>query len=208
MAINVMSWVWRESQSSGADLLVLLAIADQAHEDGDGAWPSVRTLAGRARVSDRTVQRCINSLVLLGELEIRKGVGRNGVNVYRIIMATECHPVTMSEGVTPCPKGVTPVTPGGDTGVTRTKSEPSRTERERSPFCAEHQPNGTDAKCRKCGRARLAFEASKDLPTSVTLIHESRAKNCKSCGGDGWIVNRDGQPIGKCPHPDKMASAR
>lgn len=212
MAINVMSWVWRESKADGADLLVLLAIADQAHEDGDGAWPSIPTLAAKARVSDRTVQRCLNSLALLGELEVRKGAGRNGVNIYRVIMATECHPVRMSPrhrvGVTPRPKVVTPVSQSGDMGVTRTVLT-SLTKRESlSPFCEKHQPNGTDTPCRNCGTARLAAEAAQREKPSVKSAAEKRAKNCQTCGGDGWILNREGKPMGKCPHPDKLASAR
>ena len=139
MAISVMSWVWAESKAQGPDLLVLLAIADQAREESGEAWPAVSTLAGKARVSERTVQRCVRRLVDLGELEVRESEGRNGVNVYRVVMGrhtvtpTDSHPDRESpaqpeqeqtkEGVTQSPRhadGVTPVTPRGDTGVTRT----------------------------------------------------------------------------------------
>lgn len=127
MSVRVMSWVWESSRADGPALLVLLAIADQARDDGDQAWPAVAKLAAKARVSERTVQRALRSLVELGELEVRPSAGRHGVNVYRVVM-TDSHPVTSSprQTVTPSPEaeGVTPVTRGGDTGDTRTILEP------------------------------------------------------------------------------------
>ncbi len=127
MAINVMSWAWRESRADGADLLVLLAIADQSNEDGGGAWPSVVGLATRARVSVRTVQRCLARLIELGELEVQYGAGHNGVNVYRVLMEgrpatpSACHPVSLSprQPVTPTndPKVGHSRQGGGDTHV-------------------------------------------------------------------------------------------
>lgn len=93
MSIRVMSWVWENSVAEGIDRLVLLAIADAASDDGGNAWPSAATLAAKTRVHVRTVQRSIQRLADMGELSIRANAGRNGVNVYCVLMGTaERHP--------------------------------------------------------------------------------------------------------------------
>lgn len=77
-----MNWVWENSQAAGNSRLVLLAIADRCHEDGSGAWPALETLQGKTLLSESTVRRCINDLVVIGELEIGRRKGRS--NTYRI----------------------------------------------------------------------------------------------------------------------------
>jgi hypothetical protein len=74
MSIKVMTQVWEYSMASGNDLMVLLAIADNANDAGI-AFPSVPTLADKARISESTVKRSVKFLVGLGELriEIRGG---------------------------------------------------------------------------------------------------------------------------------------
>lgn len=71
-----MTLVWDRSTHSGGELLVLLALADYAGEDGV-AWPSVRTLARKSRLKERQVQYCLRSLAASGEIEILSlGSGR------------------------------------------------------------------------------------------------------------------------------------
>lgn len=84
MSVRVISWVWERSRAEGTDRLVLLAIADSANDDGGNAWPSVATLAGKAKVSERTVQRSIRALVLLGEVSVDQNAGWHGTNVYTV----------------------------------------------------------------------------------------------------------------------------
>lgn len=119
-----MTWVWEQSKAEGLDRLVLLAIADNANDQGGNAYPSVETLRVKAKVSERTVQRAVRRLVGLGELRVRPGAGQNGVNVYTVVMTprqddtpSDSHPVTE----TPVPQ-----TPGGVTeserGVTQSDS--------------------------------------------------------------------------------------
>jgi hypothetical protein len=55
--------------------MVLLVIADHASDDGTEAWPSQATIAAKASISIRTVQRAVNSLVAAGYLWMEKGVG-------------------------------------------------------------------------------------------------------------------------------------
>lgn len=83
-----MNRVWEYSAVGGSELLVLLAIADHAHDDGGGAWPSVPTLARKCKLSDRHVRRVIRALEDSGEIAVERGAGRNGVNVYTILSGT------------------------------------------------------------------------------------------------------------------------
>jgi hypothetical protein len=68
MSIQVMNAVWRNSKSKGRARLVLLSIAD--HQGEIGAWPSIETLAKMVNSSPRSVQRDIQELINLGELQV------------------------------------------------------------------------------------------------------------------------------------------
>jgi hypothetical protein len=91
-----MSWVWENSKAEGVDRLVLLAVADSANDMGMDAYPSVTTLVRKTGVSERTVQRSLKRLASIGELHIASNAGRNGVNVYRVLMVSPRHPVTVT----------------------------------------------------------------------------------------------------------------
>ena len=81
--------VWHNSQQTGSALLVLLAIADHANDDGI-CWPSVARLARLARVSERQCQRLISQLVDAGELAVeRGGHGPKSTTVYRMLVLAE-----------------------------------------------------------------------------------------------------------------------
>ena len=87
MSIKWSGMVWHNSQQTGSGLLVLLAIADHANDDGI-CWPSVARLARMARVSERQCQRLISQLVNAGELAVeRGGHGPKSTTVYRILPA-------------------------------------------------------------------------------------------------------------------------
>jgi hypothetical protein len=69
-----MSEVWRTDLPT-IEKMVLLVIADHASDDGTEAWPSQATIAAKASISIRTVQRAVNSLVENGYLWMQKGAG-------------------------------------------------------------------------------------------------------------------------------------
>lgn len=81
-----MSWVWESSRAEGIDRLVLLAIADCANDAGSHAWPSRASLARKCHIGDKTVRRAVLSLVALGELQVTENAGKNGANLYRVVM--------------------------------------------------------------------------------------------------------------------------
>lgn len=74
MSIRIMAEVWR-TELPTIEKMVLLVIADHASDDGTEAWPSQATIAAKASISIRTVQRSVNSLVSKGYLWMQKGAG-------------------------------------------------------------------------------------------------------------------------------------
>jgi hypothetical protein len=74
MSIRLMAEVWRTDLPT-IEKMVLLVIADHASDDGTEAWPSQATIAAKASISIRTVQRAVNSLVENGYLWMQKGAG-------------------------------------------------------------------------------------------------------------------------------------
>jgi len=96
LSIKVSTAVWKKSRQGGGALLVLLAVADHADDEGR-AWPSVGTLAQRTRLTERQVRRILNTLVASGELVIEtRGGGRNLSNRYRVTVNGDTH-VRVSE---------------------------------------------------------------------------------------------------------------
>jgi DNA-binding Lrp family transcriptional regulator len=85
-----MMHVWWNSPASGNDRLVLLAIADEADDDGRNAFPSVRRLADKVNCHTATVLRSVLRLEQAGELEVVRvdpdHRGRGDVNKYRVAM--------------------------------------------------------------------------------------------------------------------------
>lgn len=69
-----MSEVWRTDLPT-VEKMVLLVIADHANDEGTEAWPSQATIASKASVSIRTVQRAVNALVAAKYLTVAKHAG-------------------------------------------------------------------------------------------------------------------------------------
>jgi len=84
-----MAYVWDNSKQTGSALLMLLAIADHANDDGV-CWPSVKRLAARCRVQERQAKKLIKQLEESGELIVERGIGRKHTSLYTIKGAPEC----------------------------------------------------------------------------------------------------------------------
>lgn len=89
MSWQAATFVTQNSKHKGSYLLTLLMIANHAHADGTGAWPSIATLAKETRLSERGVQYCIQKLKESGELGVIPDGGPKGVNGYCIIGMTQ-----------------------------------------------------------------------------------------------------------------------
>ena len=59
-------------------------IANHAHADGTGSYPSISTLARETRLSERGVRYCIERLRDSGELLVFPNRGLRGSNLYQI----------------------------------------------------------------------------------------------------------------------------
>jgi hypothetical protein len=84
MSVRTMAKVWEASKHAGSELLMLLAIADFADDDGR-AYPSVPKLAIKCRMSPRNANMILAALRDSGELEIRHNEGPRGTNRYRVV---------------------------------------------------------------------------------------------------------------------------
>lgn len=76
--------MWENSKAKGSALLLLLAIADHAHDDGRGAYPGVDSLAHKCRQSVRNVDYLLRCLEKRGEITTVKNGGPRGTNEYII----------------------------------------------------------------------------------------------------------------------------
>ena len=88
MSVAMMTRVWELSLATEGCLLVLLAIADFADDQGR-AWPSVRTLAKKARLSERQTRYVLRKLEQSGELKTQPNSGPHGCHLFQIIIAKE-----------------------------------------------------------------------------------------------------------------------
>lgn len=71
----------------GTEALVLVALCDYASDDTRECWPSISTVARRARCDRRTAQRSLKSLELRGLVDRAIGghqYGRNTATRYRL----------------------------------------------------------------------------------------------------------------------------
>jgi len=85
MSVRVMSAVWSYGPTDSSQRFVLLALADNASDDGGNAYPSVEELARKCALSERTVIRALDALVTGGYLTRRRR--QNTSNVYQIVLA-------------------------------------------------------------------------------------------------------------------------
>ena len=92
MSIRIMTWVWAHSPYSGERLLLHLALADFANDEGV-CFPSHSTLAKKARCSNGWVSQTIKQMISDRLIEIVEpaGQGRGRVGRYRLLKGdTEC----------------------------------------------------------------------------------------------------------------------
>lgn len=87
MSLRAMLAVFDRSECTLAARLVLLALADNAHDDGSQAHPAVSTLARKARCDERTVQRSLRALEASCEI-VATGRTARGVTIYHLAIVT------------------------------------------------------------------------------------------------------------------------
>jgi hypothetical protein len=133
MSIKAMQAVLDESKQKGSTLLLLLILANYAHDDGTYAFPSVDTMARYTRLKKRNVYLLLNKLKESGELA-EMGTHTSGTIIYRIILRGLTgggvkFTSAKSTGVQP---GSRRGDPGYTTGVIETTPDPSSNQQEPS----------------------------------------------------------------------------
>ena len=109
MSIKAMSRVWDQSKATGNELIVLLAIADHADDDGCNAYPGLQTLARKARIGERETRYCLRKLEELGELRVTLQQRANGSyrsSLYEILIGGVGHIMPHDSGAGACPSRV------------------------------------------------------------------------------------------------------
>ena len=126
MSIKIMSQVWETGPSKQSHLLVMLALSDYANDEGI-CWPSMSSIAQKARITERGARKIVRELEALGWLYIDTGGGRHGCNRY-IVNPEQGSPRN------DVPPGTAMQKPGTAMQETRNSgsAEPSRTVKEPS----------------------------------------------------------------------------
>jgi hypothetical protein len=85
VSVQALSWVLEHSAARLGDRLVLISLANHAHEDGSNAYASQGTIAREARLTDRQARRCLKGLEASGEIS-RTGLTQHGVVIWQLNM--------------------------------------------------------------------------------------------------------------------------
>jgi Helix-turn-helix domain len=72
MSVDVWREVWKSFPHGGSKLLVLLALADYASDDGGNIRPSIATLARKCRLSAVQTRRVVHELIELGAILVKE----------------------------------------------------------------------------------------------------------------------------------------
>lgn len=78
-----MSLVWERAPYTAGSLLVLLALADWANDEG-WCWPSIPKIASKTRLERRSIQYIIRQLKKDSVIDIEEGRGRGHQHRYRV----------------------------------------------------------------------------------------------------------------------------
>lgn len=112
MSVKATTWAWYGSKADGADLLVLLALADFADESGRcfGSWG---TMQKKTKLARSTIARCIKRLEASGELTAIEGArtlnGRNLATVWQLPITSRCQNETgLNVTLPPSDSDITP----------------------------------------------------------------------------------------------------
>jgi hypothetical protein len=202
MSIQAVAWVLEYSETTAAERLVLLAIANHCDARGWNAYPSIDHIVAEARVARSTVFKAINILVELGEVEVTRGGGRGHRNQYRLPMkrseAATLFTVSNGDSVqdldskgsemeTKRVSGSDPGVRNGDLNGPQIGPEPSLT-RKPSPPLPPLAGGAGDEKSRK----------SKSKPADPLAVRAARVVPGTSCAAAADLVERlEAEGIGR-----------
>ena len=103
MSIRWMSRVWTDSPYNGTRLILHLALADMAHDDGR-FFASQTHLAKKSRCTTHYIREVINEMIAQGYVVIvTKGNSRGNATVYQLLFPVEKLPNTDTESTEELP---------------------------------------------------------------------------------------------------------
>lgn len=159
MSVRASNWVWENAPVKSGNLVVLLALADVAHDDGTGAFPSRAHLAKKSRMTVRQVSRCLADLQEKG-LIYKQGEMPGGVVIWALNMGGDI----LSPPATDATGGGTPTSgapgsqchpePSVEPSSNRQKSEAARAKAQQVP--EDFPPSLRD-------HARIVYRLLKDV---------------------------------------------
>jgi hypothetical protein len=211
MSIYVIAKVWDHSTAKGNDLLVLLALADNADQERSLAWPGVDLIAQKARVDRRTAQRCLRRLEEAGEIVLVRPGGRTTdgyrAAVYRVT------PGGQGRQSDAPPAGATPEASRGDksdqVGVTPAPPQPLRepsTTDQGSPSDSVGSPSRPDDRAiiadlfgywrERCGHPQAKMTRDRTAKVAARLREGYTPEQIKAAidgAQRGAFVNDDGK---------------
>ncbi|TDS82609.1 helix-turn-helix domain-containing protein [Comamonas sp. JUb58] len=160
MSIKLMTAVFDRYPNGGGEMLLALALADHASDDGTKVYPSIKALAEKTRQSERTVQYQLRRMQETGWL-ILVGAGNGGRSMtseYRIspiwIKGAEIAP--FQKGATDDTKGASDNTKGCN--LTHERVQPIAPANNRQEPSENHQVtviDGASAKKPKANRSTV-----------------------------------------------------
>lgn len=139
----------RLTELSESETLVLIALADFASDDTRECWPSMKTVARRARCDRRSARRIIRRLESYGLLESAKGghqYGANTASCYRLRFdydgtRLETTEAALSTRGTVSPPQAPKLSPRGTLGTPRGTLGPPKGDRRVPPSVIEPSLN-------------------------------------------------------------------
>lgn len=97
MSIKIMSWVWDNSPYEGKALLLHLALADFANDEGE-CWPSQTALARKARCTQRHVRDVLSEMMEDGMVLLVSPSNGKTSHRYRLLARNSVPPRNSTTG--------------------------------------------------------------------------------------------------------------
>lgn len=171
MSVSIMAQAWKDSPYKGEKLLVLLALADFANDEGK-CWPAISTIARKARITDRAAFRILAEFRQDGVVEVLKqGGGRGKLTVYQVNPAgktlTESQGNSEAETLTLSAETLTVAARNPDRTCMRNKEEPSGNHHIEQPSSSGEPQTGSP------GGGTKKKKADPRHRIFMTLIHDA-----------------------------------
>lgn len=190
MSLRILTWAWDQAPvDNPSDLLVLLALADEANELGGDCFPSLRRVAKRSRLSVGAVHKAIARLEVAGLIEVQRPAtpAPDRVNRYQIITDSDRNRSRQSEQLDHA---------ATDSTVHQVNSTPENCSR---PFTPERTELFT------------TVHPGVNVPTDPSTNPGAPAPKSTFLPGSGNVtpINRTQRPLGPDPDtPTRIADAR